>query len=209
MDRTRWSIAALLIFAVVMSMLLSRIGSDGLDALAWMDAATVIATDGSVITFKGDHEAINWLNEHVSGSPVLAEASFGPYRCNGSRISIAMGLPDDIGWANPHEGQQRPSTDFPDRLTDLHELYTSTSSETKRAIINKYGIEYIIVGPLEVIYPRIDERYRCVPTGSQAGIDAFNQMIGIDLFPVFSADGTTILRVVKPNPALLDATPAR
>ena len=207
MSRTRWSIAALLIFAVVMSMLLSRIGSDGLDALAWMDTGTLVATDGRVITFKGDHEAIDWLNEHVSGSPVIAEASFGPYRCNGSRISIATGLPDVIGWDN-HESQQRNTTDFAERLDDLHELYISTSPETKRAIINNYGIEYIIIGPLEVIYPRIDEFYRCVPTGSQAGIDAFNQMIGVDLFPVFSADGTTILRVVKPNPALLDVTPA-
>ena len=207
MNRTRWSIAALLISTVCVGMLLNRIGSNGLDALAWMDTGTVVTTDGQVITFKGDREAINWLNEHVSGSPVIAEASFGPYRCNGSRISIATGLPDVIGWDN-HESQQRDTTDFAQRLSDLHELYTSTSPDTKRAIINKYDIEYIIVGPLEVIYPHIDELYRCVPTGSQAGIDAFNQMIGVDLFPVFSADGTTILRVVRPSPVLLDATPA-
>ena len=104
--------------------------------------------------------------------------------------------------------QQRYTTDLAERLDDLHDLHTSTSPDTKRAIINKYGIEYIIIGPLEVIYPRIDELYRCVPTGSRARIDAFNQLIGIDRFPVFSSDGTTILRVVKPNPPLLDATPA-
>jgi len=188
-----------------MGVLLSRIGDDGLDALAWMDTGTLVATDGRVITFKGDHKAINWLNDHVFGSPVIAEASFGPYRCNGSRISIATGLPDVIGWDN-HESQQRYTTDFAERLDDLHELYTSTSPDTKRANINNYGIEYIIVGPLEIVYPRVVGN-ECVPTGSQAGVDAFNQMIGVDLFPVFSSDGTTILRVAKPNPALFDATP--
>jgi uncharacterized membrane protein len=133
-------VAILLVPAIFAGVLLNRIGFDGLGALAWMDTGTLVATNGRMITFKGDHEAINWLNEYGSGSPVSPEASFGPYRCNGSRISIATGLPDFIDWAN-HESQKRPSTDFAERLDDPHELYNSTSPESKRAVINKYGIE--------------------------------------------------------------------
>ena len=64
---------------------------------------------GEPVYFKDDLALIDWLNAHIHGTPVIAEASIGPYRGNGSRISSATGLPTIIGWER-HEEQQRDRT---------------------------------------------------------------------------------------------------
>ena len=43
-------------------------------------------------------QGLDELNENVQGTPVIVEASIGAYRGNGSRISIATGLPTVLGW---------------------------------------------------------------------------------------------------------------
>ncbi len=83
--------------------------SGSLDALGWMDAGVVPVVgdpEFAQIGFAGDAAAIDWLLANVEGTPVIAEASIGPYRCNGSRISAATGLPTIIGWER-HQQQQR------------------------------------------------------------------------------------------------------
>jgi uncharacterized membrane protein len=77
-----------------------------LNALDWMSYGTITAPDGVVYDYADDRAVIEWFNEHVAGTPVIAEASFGEYRCAGSRISIHTGLPDVIGWQY-HDSQQR------------------------------------------------------------------------------------------------------
>ena len=77
-----------------------------LDALDWMRYGTLTTDTDGTITFNEDLDVINWFNEEIDGAPVIVEASIGPYRGNGSRISIATGLPTVIGW-DRHERQQR------------------------------------------------------------------------------------------------------
>src|SRR5690606_2063107 len=68
-----------------------------LNAYEWMEYAEIPLiriddngqrTAGEPLTYEDDLAAIQWLNENVSGTPVIAEAAFGTYRCNGSRFSI-------------------------------------------------------------------------------------------------------------------------
>src|SRR5262249_36612089 len=144
--------------------------SGTLDALGWMGAGTVpvFADAGTqAIGYAGDAAAIAWLNAHVSGSPVIAEASIGPYRCNGSRISAATGLPTIIGWER-HEQQQRYPDELPPRVDDVRTLYTSSDVAEKTAILRRYNVAYVIVGDLERLYPMANNE--CTPTGSAAGI---------------------------------------
>jgi uncharacterized membrane protein len=197
--------AIVTLLSVVISFALTRIdGAGTLDSNAWMDYGTVVATNGQVIRFDGDRKAIAWLNENVSGSPVIAEAVVikpdswgGAYACGGSRIAVATGLPTVMGW-DRHESQQRPTTEFRQRERDIRALYTSADIAEKRRVIAVYGIDYIISGPLEAIYPEITSANICEPTGSPGGISALASMVGSDLEVVFSSNGTTIYRV-RPN----------
>src|SRR5699024_8804055 len=97
------------------------------------------------ITYADDLAAINWINENIHGTPVIAEAAFGTYRCNSSRFSIATGLPAPVGWVR-HETQQRHPGDLVQRESDLKTLYTTGSIDEKMEIIDRYNIEYVIVG---------------------------------------------------------------
>jgi uncharacterized membrane protein len=171
-----------------------ELGSDTLNALGWMDYGTITTTDGDTINFAEDRAVIDWFNANVAGTPVIAEAAFGPYRCNGSRISIATGLPAVIGWVN-HQTQQRDADDLVTRERDLQTLYTDPDVAEKREIIARYGIEYIVVGELERLHPRIDGS-NCVPDGSVAGIQSFDEMVGSMLRVAFRSGSTVVYRVV-------------
>jgi YYY domain-containing protein len=171
-----------------------------LDAFAWMETGKVPVVGNSAydeIAYAGDADAIAWFFANVSGSPVIAEASIGPYRCNGSRISSATGLPTIIGWER-HEQQQRYPDTLPARVADVRTLYTSPDPDEKAAILRKYNVEYVVVGDLERVYPVNDND--CTPSGSQAGIEAFDAMVRTTLEVAHASRGTTIYRVLPVRP---------
>ncbi|MDQ3695019.1 MAG: DUF2298 domain-containing protein [Chloroflexota bacterium] len=168
-----------------------------LNALDWMDTGTisVIGADGMPeLAFADDRAAIDWLNDNVPGSPVIAEASIGPYRCNGSRFSIATGLPTIIGWER-HQQQQRYPELLPERVDDVRTLYTSSDSAEKEAILREYNVAYVIVGDIERYYI-VPNGNDCVATGSAAGIAAFDDLLGDVLDIAFVHGGTTVYRVL-------------
>ncbi|MGH2618105.1 MAG: DUF2298 domain-containing protein, partial [Thermomicrobiales bacterium] len=170
--------------------------SGTLDALAWMEAGSVPVlgnAEYAEITYASDAAAIDWLLTNVSGTPVIAEASIGPYRCHGSRISSATGLPTIIGWER-HQQQQRYPEALPKRVEDVRTLYTSTDMTEKTSILRRYNVEFIVVGDLERLYPIANNE--CAPTGSAAGIAAFEAMLGTTLAVAHSSGGTTIYRVL-------------
>jgi uncharacterized membrane protein len=171
-----------------------------LNAFAWMETGSVPVVGGSAndqITYAGDADAIAWFFANVSGSPVVAEASIGPYRCNGSRISAATGLPTIIGWER-HEQQQRYPETLPARVADVRTLYTSSEIDEKAAILRRYNVEYVVVGDLERVYPVANNE--CTPSGSKAGIEAFDAMVGTTLEVAHGSRGTTIYRVLPVRP---------
>ncbi|GIW03574.1 MAG: hypothetical protein KatS3mg059_0194 [Thermomicrobiales bacterium] len=167
-----------------------------LDALDWMRYGTITNAEGEHITFAGDKAVIDWFNSQVAGTPVIAEASIGPYRGNGSRISIATGLPTILGW-DRHEFQQRFPEGILERDADVRTLYDSPDPETKLGIIAKYGVEYVIVGDVERKTIIDGERY-----ASEAGLNAFDEMVGRSLEIAFRAGTTTVYRVIEPSPGV-------
>ena len=167
-----------------------------LDALAWMENGSVPVVghpEFTEIGYEGDREAIAWLLANVEGTPVIAEASIGPYRCNGSRISAATGLPTIIGWER-HQQQQRYPETLPARVADVRALYTSEDIAEKTDILRRYNVEYVVAGELERLYPVANNE--CSPTGSAAGIAAFEAMLGSTLEIAHTSVGTTIYRVL-------------
>jgi uncharacterized membrane protein len=105
------------------------------------------------IELGDDYAAIQWLQEHASGLPVIVEAHTPEYRW-GSRFSIYTGLPAVIGWSW-HQRQQRntvPDTWVFGRIEEVRKFYTSTDEDAAAAFLRRYGVSYIIVGALERIY---------------------------------------------------------
>jgi YYY domain-containing protein len=164
-----------------------------LNSLDWMRYGTlpVETLDGlRVVSFEDDLAAINWFNSEVDGTPVIAEASIGPYRGNGSRFSIATGLPTVIGWAR-HEYQQRYPEMIAERERDVERLYATGSVGEKLAILDEYDVSYIVVGDLERFWTRDGDPY-----STEEGIAAFDEMVGESLRVAFEHGDTTVYQVI-------------
>ncbi|HYP58885.1 MAG TPA: DUF2298 domain-containing protein, partial [Thermomicrobiales bacterium] len=208
--RRRWSRAGVIVGVVVIAMSLfypvfatrprldqrfeGHPAPDTLNSYDWMRYGTIVGGNGDTIHFAGDHDAVYWFINNVSGSPVLMEAAIGPYRGNGSRFSINTGLPDVIGWGN-HETQQRYNDDIGPREQEVREFYGTTDLNRKREILAKYDVGYVIVGDVER-FTAFNGEYWADP----AGIAAIEQMVGTDLEVAFQSQGTTVYRVVGSEP---------
>ena len=116
-----------------------------------MDRSLRISTDASVFvdqSFPSDFEAIAWLNNTVSGRPVVLEAPGDSYT-GYERVSVATGLPTVRGWY-VHEWLWRSDTDLlNERSADIETIYTGEDEQTVRDLIKKYNISYIYIGSLE------------------------------------------------------------
>jgi len=101
------------------------------------------------IPLYGDYAAIRWLNEHIQGTPVIAEAPLGYYREFGVRVASFTGLPTLVGM---HQSEQRYSWDIGRRDGLARDLFTWADLTQTMAIIDELQIEYIYFGPLERTY---------------------------------------------------------
>jgi YYY domain-containing protein len=95
----------------------------------------------------GDPAAIAWLRANTPGEAVVLEA-FGPdYSEFGhGRISTFTGRPTVLGWAG-HEVQWEH--DPAGREADIRTLYTTTNPIAARNVAARYGVRYVVVGPIE------------------------------------------------------------
>jgi len=128
--------------------------------------------------YPQDYAAIAWLNENVAGAPVILEApgdQFKSYVYEG-RVSAHTGLPTLLGWGG-HEHQWRGSYEEQARREpDIERLYNSVDPGEVLALLERYGVRYVYVGPLE------RQRY------SPSGLAKFAGLLDV----VYEADGVTI-----------------
>ncbi|HHV10334.1 MAG TPA: hypothetical protein GXX75_08675 [Clostridiales bacterium] len=112
-------------------------GYEGLDATAFMET-----------TMPDDDLAINWLNENVTGMPVVLEAPGDSYT-DYERVSVMTGLPTILGW-HTHEWLWKGELSLLDaRTSDIEKIYTGTDEGYIRSLLDKYQVSYIYVGKLE------------------------------------------------------------
>ena len=106
------------------------------------------ATEFMETTMPDDDLAINWLNENVTGMPVVLEAPGDSYT-DYERVSVMTGLPTILGW-HTHEWLWKGDTSLLDaRTSDIEKIYTSTDEAYVRELLDKYNVSYIYVGKLE------------------------------------------------------------
>lgn len=114
------------------------------------------ATEFMKKDFKDDYLATKWLNDNVTGTPVVLEANGYSYT-DYQRVSVITGLPTVFGWYT-HEQLWKSSPDTTDntvtselnrRASDIETIYTSSDIDLVSDLIDMYEISYIYVGPLE------------------------------------------------------------
>jgi YYY domain-containing protein len=138
--------------------------------------------DGLAFARRSDpseYEAVRWLNQNVEGSPVILEAVRAPYDEAGGNISVRTGLPTVLQWYLHEKGYRGSDKPMEGREADVAQAYTTTSVDEARAILDKYDVEYVYVGPLE------RERY------GEAGLAKFGQFMKL----AFENDQVTIFRM--------------
>ena len=153
-----------------------------LDGTAYMEKA-VYTREGGALELKWDLEAVRWLQDNVRGSPVVLEAHSRQYDWSG-RIASYTGLPTILGWPW-HQTQQRWEYQHTigDRAADVRRMYETTNVAELETMLQRYNVEYIVVGELERLYY------------GEAGIAKFESMADEGVIkPVFSNQGITIYR---------------
>jgi len=136
-----------------------------------------------------DSAAIQFMQDHVSGSPVIVEGHTEEYRW-GSRFSIYTGLPSVVGWSW-HVRQHNSLLDgaIVDRLIEeVNNFYNTTDVQAAEQFLAKHQVQYVVVGDLERAYYDVN------------GIGKFQSMVDQGLLKVVygddSANTTTIFEVV-------------
>jgi uncharacterized membrane protein len=111
----------------------------------------------------GDPAAIAWLRAHTPGSAVVLEGVGDDYSSFGhARISTFTGRATVLGWAG-HELQW--SHDPGTRREDVRTLYTTTDPAVARRLLARYGVGYVVAGPIE----RTDYGERGIPKWDALG----------------------------------------
>jgi uncharacterized membrane protein len=96
----------------------------------------------------GEVEVVRYLREHANSDSVMVEAVGGPYTAFG-RVSSSTGVPTVLGWSG-HELQWRGNDEaFQGREADVATIYSTTDAEEAKNLMDKYGVEYVYVGPRE------------------------------------------------------------
>ena len=139
-----------------------------LDGTAYIESYTSnLPADHYAGNLKPYMECVNWFNNNVKGSHIICEA-YGDSYTDGCIVSAYTGLPTVFGWQT-HEwlwrfhGIVNKETDTlesdPDKdvwklyITPRHnavdKLYLNESVSDVQDVINRYKIEYIVIGDLE------------------------------------------------------------
>jgi len=170
-----------------------------LDGTAYMTVGEYTWPDSEhVIELAYDYQAIHWMLDHLSGSPLVAEAPAGGYqvagtfqgydyyRAGGLRVASLTGFPTFVG---QHQSEQRPG-DQVGRREDLgKEFFQTTDIKRTRQLVRQLGVAYIYIGALErILFP-------------QEGLDKFEAMVESgDLQVAYRNPAVTIYRVTAAAP---------
>jgi YYY domain-containing protein len=106
--------------------------------------------DGLAFLSPDDRAAVRWLaaQNTVPGRVVIAEAVGDEYS-SAARMATYSGAAGVLGWAG-HELQWRgPIADLSARQADLASLYRDAPVENIRSLLNKYNVQYVVVGDEE------------------------------------------------------------
>ena len=150
-----WSVAFvwLLLAAMIYPTMAVAARSQNLSAPRSLDGTAYMAQDSMNV---GDAQAIDWLNTHVSGDPIIVEAALYNEYTHLGRVSAFTGLPTLIGWGG-HEEQWRynwlaqpgRANVLGERLNAVKLIYTNDNDAFVLSLLHSYRVSYVYVGAAE------------------------------------------------------------
>ncbi len=161
-----------------------------LDGMAYMQYVDH-SENGRVFSLKPDYEALRWLQDNVSGAPVVLEAHSAREYLWGNRVAVYTGLPSVVGW-RWHQVQQRAiqAPEVNQRVEDVELIYNTPDINEAVSFLRQYNVDLIMVGELERAYYE------------PAGLQKFDLMVQQGLLQViYERDGTRIYQVMKSQEA--------
>lgn len=105
---------------------------------------------------QAETDTINWLSDNAPKDAVLVEAVGDSYTDFG-RISSSTGIPTVLGWPFHEEQWRGDRSSFENREGDVERIYSSDDLNEVRTILDRYEIDYVVIGPRErSTYPDLD-----------------------------------------------------
>jgi uncharacterized membrane protein len=167
-----------------------------LDGTAYMTVGRYAWPSGEhVIQLAPEREAIRWLLDNVTGTPVVAEAPAGGYevdglpvgydyyRAGGLRVASLTGFPTFVG---QHQHEQRPGDQVGRRFDQGKEFFATTDLARARELMETLRVGYVYVGQLERLL------------FSAAALRKFDVMVELgDLEVAYNSPEVTIFRVLR------------
>jgi YYY domain-containing protein len=92
--------------------------------------------------------AYRWLNDTISGSPVLLEAQ-GPSYQDFSRVSMNTGLPTVLGWEYHLSQRAQSEIDIAERKRAVETIYASLDRSAVERLLMRYHVGMVYIGFLE------------------------------------------------------------
>ena len=146
--------------------------------------------ENRIINLSHDYAAILYMQDHISGSPVVVEGHTEEYRW-GSRFSVYTGLPSVVGWSW-HVRQHNSLLDgaiIEKLINDLNDFYNTQDLQVTKQFLSQHQVQYIIVGDLERGYYDAN------------GLNKFQDMVNQGMLKIVFGDNsvntTTIFKVVN------------
>ncbi len=148
-----WVRSGTAVFAVLLLCSTSVYGALALSdhAAAADGGATLDGTAHLDRSHPAEVEAIRWLDDR-EGRPVIVTAAPAGYHWNppegegASAPASLTGLPTVAGW--DHEAQYRTESVYEERVDHVDAIYTGNSAQ-QQALVERYDVRYIYVGPAE------------------------------------------------------------
>jgi len=96
--------------------------------------------------------AAEWVQNNTTPGQIVLEGMGGSYNANHDRISTLTGRATLLGW-DGHERQWRGEAYdgmAQGRVQAIEKVYRTGSADEVDEILNKWGIDYVFVGPAEI-----------------------------------------------------------
>ena len=101
-------------------------------------------------THLADLQMYQWINQNISGTPALLEATGPPYHSDPfSRVAMNTGLPILLGWEYHVSQRGLEAKDLEQRRRAVREIYTTIDSAAARKLLDQYKIELVYIGDRE------------------------------------------------------------
>ncbi len=133
------------------------------------------------VDLQPDAEAIDWLKQNLTGTPIVLQSNLWFYRAYGIRIAANTGFPTVISAL--HVNEQRDPEIAGKRNSDIDRLFRTTDIEATLRLLATYGVDYIYVGAVEHAFY------------NPAGLNKFQAMVGSYLELVYDQPGVQIYKV--------------